>query len=132
MIDLIMYQGIGFLAAGVFLLMLVPFVHDRAVRITTRRVEDAQPSWAEVLADKDLQRAAFAMSVRQLESSFKKSKTSTRAGWLNLVEKPMPSTGCEWKPMACVICCTKLSEFLSPRPMKHANCSASLRSGDPT
>jgi chromosome segregation ATPase len=68
MIDLIMYQGIGFLAAGLFLLMLVPFVHGRAVRLATRRLEDARPSWAEVLADKDLQRAAFAVSVRRLEN----------------------------------------------------------------
>src|SRR6476660_696517 len=60
MIDSGMYLGIGFLAAGLSLLMVVPFVHDRAVRLTTRRVEDAQPSRAEVLADKDLQRAAIA------------------------------------------------------------------------
>lgn len=67
MIDSIMYLGIGFLAAGLSVLMVVPFVHGRAVRLTTRRVEDAQPSRAELVADKDLQRAAFAMSVRRLE-----------------------------------------------------------------
>lgn len=67
MIDSVMYLGIGFLAAGLSLLMVVPFVHDRAVRLTTRRVEDAQPSRAELVADKDLQRAAFALSMRRLE-----------------------------------------------------------------
>jgi hypothetical protein len=82
-----MYQGIGFLAAGVFLLMLVPFVHDRAVRITTRRVEDAQPSWAEVLADKDLQRAAFAMSVRQLEVKLQEIKDKHACGLAELGRK---------------------------------------------
>jgi hypothetical protein len=87
MIDLIMYQGIGFLAAGVFLLILVPFVHDRAVRITTRRVEDAQPSWAEVLADKDLQRAAFAMSVRQLEVKLQEIKDKHACGLAELGRK---------------------------------------------
>jgi hypothetical protein len=80
MIDLIMYQGIGFLAAGFFLLMLVPFVHDRAVRLTTRRMEDAQPSWPEVLADKDLQRAAFALSVRRLEVKLQEVKDKHACG----------------------------------------------------
>jgi DNA anti-recombination protein RmuC len=74
MIDTGMYLGIGFLAAGLSLLMIVPFVHDRAVRLTTRRVEDAQPSRAEVLADKDLQRAAFALSMRRLEIKLQELK----------------------------------------------------------
>ena len=72
--DSIMYLGIGFLTAGVSLLMVVPFVHGRAVRLTTRRVEDAQPSRAEVLADKDLQRAAFALSMRRLEIKLQEFK----------------------------------------------------------
>ena len=87
MIDLIMYQGIGFLAAGVFLLMLVPFVHDRAVRLTTRRMEDAQPRWAEVLADKDLQRAAFALSVRKLEIKLQEVKDKHACGLAELGRK---------------------------------------------
>jgi hypothetical protein len=76
MIDLIMYQGIGFLAAGLFLLTLVPFVHGRAVRLTTRRLEDAQPSWPEVVAEKDLQRAAFALS----QAARTQRQTRLRAG----------------------------------------------------
>jgi hypothetical protein len=87
MIDLIMYQGIGFLAAGVFLLMIVPFVHDRAVRLTTRRMEDAQPAWAEVLADKDLQRAAFAMSVRKLEIKLQDVRDKYACGLAELGRK---------------------------------------------
>jgi hypothetical protein len=87
MIDLIMYQGIGFLAAGVFLLMVVPFVHDRAVRLTTRRMEDAQPSWAEVLADKDLQRAAFALSVRKLEIKLEEVRDKHASGLAELGRK---------------------------------------------
>ena len=74
MIDSIMYLGIGFLAAGLSLLTVVPFVHGRAVRLTTRQVEDAQPSRAEVLADKDLQRAAFALSMRCLEIKLQEFK----------------------------------------------------------
>jgi hypothetical protein len=87
MIDLIMYQGIGFLAAGLFLLMLVPFVHDRAVRLTTRRLEDAQPSLAEVVADKDLQRAAFALSVRRLEIKLEEVRNKHACGLAELGRK---------------------------------------------
>jgi chromosome segregation ATPase len=67
--------------------MLVPFVHDRAVRLTTRRLEDAQPSWAEVLADKDLQRAAFALSVRRLEIKLQDLKDKYACGLAELGRK---------------------------------------------
>jgi hypothetical protein len=68
MIESIMYFGIGFFAAGLCVLVVVPLVHGRAVRLTTRRLEGAIPSsMAEVLADKDLQRAEFALSTRRLE-----------------------------------------------------------------
>jgi len=87
MIDLIMYQGIGFLAAGLFLLTLVPFVHGRAVQLTTRRLEDAQPSWPEVVAEKDLQRAAFALSVRRLELKLQELKDKHACGLAELGRK---------------------------------------------
>ena len=48
--------------------MLIPLVHARAVRLTTRRLEVVLPeSMAEVQAEKDLLRAEFAMSTRRLE-----------------------------------------------------------------
>ena len=87
MIDLIMYQGIGCLAAGLFLLTLVPFVHGRAVRLTTRRLEDAQPSWPEVVAEKDLQRAGFALSVRRLELKLHELKDKHACGLAELGRK---------------------------------------------
>jgi hypothetical protein len=63
-----MFFGIGFCAAGLSVLVVVPLVHGRAIRLTTRRLEGAIPSSrAEVLADKDLQRAEFALSTRRLE-----------------------------------------------------------------
>jgi len=65
-----MYFAIGFLAAGVVALIVVPRVHGRAVRLTTQRLEAAiPPSIAEVQAEKDLQRAEFAMSTRRLEAA---------------------------------------------------------------
>ena len=68
MIEAIMYFGIGFLLATLVAVALIPFVHSRAVRLTTRRLEDSIPqSMAEIQAGKDALRAEFAMSTRRLE-----------------------------------------------------------------
>jgi chromosome segregation ATPase len=53
-------------------------VHDRAVRLTMRRLEAATPlSIAEIRADKDQLRAEFAMSTRRLELSVETMKAKT-------------------------------------------------------
>ncbi|HEV8463543.1 MAG TPA: hypothetical protein VGQ63_00895 [Pseudolabrys sp.] len=68
MIEAIMYFGMGVLLATLVAVALIPFVHGRAVRLTTRRLEDSIPqSMAEIQADKDALRAEFAMSTRRLE-----------------------------------------------------------------
>jgi hypothetical protein len=67
-IEIIMYFGIGFLTASLLGLIIVPLVHNRAIRLTVRRLEAATPlSIAEIQADKDHLRAEFAMSTRRLE-----------------------------------------------------------------
>ena len=43
MIEPIMYFGFGFLAASLLALVIVPLVHNRAVRLTMRRVEASMP-----------------------------------------------------------------------------------------
>ena len=43
MIEPIMYFGLGFLAATLLALIIMPFVHGRAERLTTRRLEAAIP-----------------------------------------------------------------------------------------
>src|SRR5918994_3121114 len=81
MIEPIMYLAIGFLVSMLFGLMIVPLVHNRAVRLTTRRLEAATPlSMSEIQADKDQLRAEFAMSARRLEMSVDqlKAKTTTQ------------------------------------------------------
>jgi hypothetical protein len=76
MIESIMYFGIGFLLAALSVLIVAPLVHDRAVRLTMRRVEATIPlSMAELQADKDLQRAEFAMSTRRLETIIEQFRT---------------------------------------------------------
>lgn len=63
-----MYAALGFLAATLLALLVLPAVWRRAVRLTTRRIENALPvSMAEFLADKDQQRAAFAVALRREE-----------------------------------------------------------------
>ena len=68
MIEPIMYFVIGFLLAALIALAVIPLVHNRAVRLTVRRLEAALPqSMLEVTAEKDQLRAEFAMSTRRLE-----------------------------------------------------------------
>ena len=75
MIEPIMYFGIGFLFAALIGVAAAPFIHDRAARLTMRRLENSIPqSMAEIQADKDLLRAEFAMSARQLEIEVEKLK----------------------------------------------------------
>src|ERR1700719_2326938 len=75
MIEPIMYFGIGFLVSALLGLLFVPLVHNRAVRLTMRRLEAATPlSIAEIRADKDQLRAEFAMSTRRLEMSVDQMK----------------------------------------------------------
>lgn len=78
MIEPIMYSGIGFLVASLIALVIIPLVHNRAVRLTMRRLEAATPlSMAEIQADKDQLRAEFAMSTRRLEMSVEQLKGKT-------------------------------------------------------
>jgi hypothetical protein len=83
MVEVLMYLGIGFLFATLIAVSVIPLIHGRAVRLTTRRIENSIPqSMAEIQADKDLQRADFAVSTRRLEitiEQLKESNTSQRA-----------------------------------------------------
>ena len=88
MIEPIMYLAIGFLVARLFGLMIVPLVHNRAVRLTMRRLEAATPlSMAEIQADKDQLRAEFAMSTRRLEMSVDQLKSKTTSQLAELGKK---------------------------------------------
>src|SRR5512133_3755401 len=88
MIEPIMYLAIGFLVSMLFGLVLVPLVHNRAVRLTMRRLEAATPlSMAEIQADKDQLRAEFAMSTRRLELSVEQMKAKTTSQLAELGKK---------------------------------------------
>jgi chromosome segregation ATPase len=83
-----MYLGIGFLAAALLAVLFIPLVHNRAVRLTTRRLDAAMPlSIAEIRADKDQLRAEFAMSTRRLELSVEQMKAKATAQLAELGKK---------------------------------------------
>jgi chromosome segregation ATPase len=88
MIEPIMYLAIGFLVSMLFGLMIVPLVHNRAVRLTTKRMEAATPlSMAEIQADKDQLRAEFAVSARRLEMSVDQLRNKTTSQLAELGKK---------------------------------------------
>jgi chromosome segregation ATPase len=63
-----MYFALGLLTAGLVVLVLMPAVWRRAVRLTRARVEASLPmTLAEIEADKDQLRANFAVTTRKLE-----------------------------------------------------------------
>ncbi len=88
MIEPIMIFGIGFLVASLCGLVVIPLFHNRAVRLTKKRLEAAAPlSMAELQADKDQLRAEFAMSTRRLELQIEQLKADSAGQLAELGKK---------------------------------------------
>jgi hypothetical protein len=88
MIESIMYFGIGFLVSALLGLLFIPAVHNRAVRLTMKRLEASTPmSITEIRADKDQLRAEFAMSSRRLEMRIERLKAQTTTQLADLGKK---------------------------------------------
>ena len=88
MIESAMYFSMGFFLACLGALVVVPFIHGRAVRLTTRQLEAKIPtSMPEILADKDLLRAEFAMSTRRLETSLDQLRAKSASQLVELGNK---------------------------------------------
>ena len=69
-IESMMYFALGALAAGLVMLLIMPAIWRRAVRLTKKRIEAATPiTLAEFRADKDQLRAQFALSGWRCRSS---------------------------------------------------------------
>ncbi len=63
-----MFFALGFLAAALLALTLLPAVHARAMRLAARRIlVDIPISMSEIYADRDARRAEFAIATRRLE-----------------------------------------------------------------
>jgi len=81
-------MGIGLLAGCLIGLIAVHPVHNRAVRLTVRRLEAALPqSIAEIQAEKDLLRAEFAMAVRRREIIIEQLRNKTAGQLVELGRK---------------------------------------------
>lgn len=76
MIEAAMYAFLGFLAAGLLALLLLPAVWRRAVRLTREAVLATHPStYREVKAAQDAVRAEAALTHRRLERELERLKT---------------------------------------------------------
>ena len=75
MIEWFMFGALGFFLGCLLGLMLAPPLWNRAVKLTTRRLEATIPmSLADIQADKDQLRADFAIQLRKVEVALEKSK----------------------------------------------------------
>jgi len=70
-----MFGALGFFLGCLLALMLAPPLWNRAVKLTTRRLEATMPlTLADIQADKDQQRAEFAIELRKVEVALDKAK----------------------------------------------------------
>ena len=83
-----MFLTIGFLFASLIGVAVIPLVHRRAVRLTTRRLKAVLPQLTgETQADKDVLRAEFAMSPRGLESTVERLRSKITDQGIQLAKK---------------------------------------------
>ena len=88
MVEAIMYAAIGFLAASLFGLGVMPLVHARAQRLTAERIQSAIPfSLADVEIEKDLLRADYAMATRKLELDIERMRHRLATSMVELSQK---------------------------------------------
>jgi len=75
MIDIGIYLALGFFLASLLALMVTRPLWNRAVRLTTRRIEATMPmSLADIQAEKDQLRAEFAIELRRVEVALERAK----------------------------------------------------------
>ena len=75
MINALMFGALGFFLACLLALMLAAPLWNRAVKLTTRKLEATMPmSLSDIQADKDQLRAEFAIELRKVEVALEKAK----------------------------------------------------------
>ena len=75
MINALMFGALGFFLGCLLALMLTPPLWNRAVKLTTRKLEATMPmSLNDIQADKDQLRAEFAIELRKVEVALEKAK----------------------------------------------------------
>jgi len=88
MVEALMYFGLGFLVATLIALVFISLVHNRAVRLTARRLETAMPqSITETQAAKDQLRAEHAISNCRLEFRIEQLRAQTTSQLAEIARK---------------------------------------------
>jgi hypothetical protein len=83
----VMLFSIGFLTAGLLMAILTPLIHERAVRLTVRRLTAKRPRSAmDRRAHEDQLRAQFAVTALRLETAMREAQAKA-AGQLGEVAK---------------------------------------------
>jgi hypothetical protein len=85
--EYLMFGGIGFCLAWLMALMVLPAVHNRAIRLARKRYEDAPLSIREMRAEKDAIRAGFAAATCELELRIEQLREKTVAHATDLGKK---------------------------------------------
>jgi hypothetical protein len=83
----IMLLGIGFLTAGLFMAMLAPLIHERAVRLTVRRLSRRGRSVIDRRAHEDQLRAQFAVTTLRLETAMRETQAKAASHLCEVAKK---------------------------------------------
>ena len=87
-VEIAMIFGLGFLSAALAAIPFISAIHQRAVRLTKRRLDASVPlSVKEMQAEKDLLRGKFAAATVELEGSIEALKHKTHANAAELGRK---------------------------------------------
>jgi hypothetical protein len=88
MLDQIMLLGIGFLVACLLMAMLAPLIHERAVRLTVRRLLAKRPrSVIDRRAHADQLRAQFAVSILRLQTAVEDAQAKAASHLCDVAKK---------------------------------------------
>jgi hypothetical protein len=84
----LMLMGIGFLTACLIMAMLAPLIHERAVRLTVRRLCAKRPrSVIDPRAHEDQLRAQFAVTVRRMETAMEDTQAKAASQLCDAAKK---------------------------------------------
>jgi hypothetical protein len=84
----IMLLGIGFLTACLLMVILTPLIHERAVRLTVRRLCAKRPrSVIDRRAHEDQLRAQFAVTLRRLETAMEDTQAKAASQMCDAAKK---------------------------------------------
>jgi len=83
-----MLMGIGFLTACLLMAMLTPLIHERAVRLTVKRLCAKRPrSVIDRRAHEDQLRAQFAVTVRRMETAMEDTQAKAASQLCDAAKK---------------------------------------------